>query len=386
MKIKKLTILSACLFIAMKCLGQNNPEKPFTLQGAMSSPRLDSVSIEYIDGQGKYIHQVVPAADGKFTISGTISQPSFSFLLFKHKGEILSKRDVEIKRNLVYIEPGNMVINKEADVQGYVYVKGSKTQDEWNELKGKTQALQATVDSLSELNPASHGVGNRSVLAPYQAKIADIYYKYFLSHPNSDVSSDRVMYFTGAFSLDSLKTIYRNFSPAIKESTGARRLAAVIKSREVGIPGTEAFQFTVKNREGKDLDLANFKGKYVLLDFWATWCIPCRASMPHIISLYQKYKTKNFDIIAIGDDDKNVTNWSAAIDKDGTGMFHQTLRGANMEMARKGTPNPRDLGEQYGVRSLPTKILVDPSGKIIGRFDDGSDDDLDKMLTTIFKL
>jgi thiol-disulfide isomerase/thioredoxin len=371
MNIKNIILIS-CLFISVKCLGQVSPGKQFTLHGEIADTRLDSVSIEYINDQGKYIHEIIPAVNGKFSITGTISQPSFSFLLFKHKGEIISKRDAEIKRNLVYLEPGNMVINKEADQHGLVYIKGSKSQDEWNLLKGETRALE--------------GVGGEPAIAANKAKINGIYYSFFISHPDSYVSSDRVMYFTGAFSLDSLKTIYQNFTPAVKESTGARRLAAAIKSREVGLPGTEAFQFVVKDRNAQNLALSDFKGKYILLDFWATWCVPCRKSMPDMILLYQKYKGQNFDIIAVGDDDKNVVNWSAAIDKDGTGSFHHVLRGSNIEMSRKGTPNPRDLGEQYGIRALPTKILINPDGKIIGRFDSSSEEELTEMLASIFKM
>lgn len=389
MKIKKLIIVAACFLISTKCFGQAaDSGKPFTLRGQVSDPKLDSVSIEYINQQGKYIHQVIAAQKGEFTFDGMIDQPSFSFILFKHKGETFTNHDIELKRNLIYIEPGNMLIEKEADAQGCIHVKGSKTQDEWNDLKGQAQALQLTVDSLQKLHPATHGTANQSEAAPYQSQIAKIYYNYFISHPNSYVSSDRVMYFTSAYNLDSLKHIYNNFSMAVKQSMGAKRLAAVIKSREVGLPGTAAFKFMVKDKDGKDLALTDFKGKYVLLDFWATWCVPCRKSMPYVISLYQKYKDKGFDVIAIGDDDKNALNWLAAIDHDGIGMFHHFLRGSNMEMARKGIPNPRDMDEQYGIHALPTKFLVDPDGKIIGRFegDDSSDVRLDTMLKDIFKL
>jgi thiol-disulfide isomerase/thioredoxin len=263
-------------------------------------------------------------------------------------------------------------------------IRGSKAQADWNELESKTLPLRLAIDSLSQ--GVAHGAPNpqRVAINVLQAQLAKENYVFFSSHPHSFVTADQVKFFMNAYSLDSIKAIYNSLSPELKETVAAKMLALNIKSREAGLPGTMAAAFTVKDREGKDLSLSDFKGKYVLLDFWATWCVPCRASMPHMISLYQKYKDRNFDMIGVGDDDRDPGKWVAAIDKDGTGLWHQVLRGMNVEMFRSGKPNPRDLGEQYGIRALPTKILVDPEGKIIGRYTgsgpNGTDPDLDKML------
>lgn len=356
MKIKKLIII---VFSLVPLAGFSQAGKPFSVRGQIANPKLDSVSILYINDQGKVGRQIVPADKGKFEVSGSISQPTMAYLLFIHKDEKLSKKEAEEKTNKIFIEPGNMTINQEADGEGFIQVTGSKAQAEWNDLKSQTKAVLRT-------------------------KLAQINYDYFVSHPGSYVAANQVMYFTSVFSLDSLKRLHDNYTPEIKESIDGRRLAATIKSRTAGLPGTMAFQFSVKDKEGKELALANFKGKYVLLDFWATWCVPCRKSMPHMISLYQKYKGKNFDVISIADDDTRIKEWSDAIEHDGTGMFHHTLRGVNIELTRKGISNPRDLDEGYGIRALPTLILIDPDGKIIGRFAENKEE-LDKMLADLLK-
>lgn len=359
MKIANILSFVIFLIAPAACFGQEG--RPFVLLGQINNPKLDSVSILYINSQGKVNRETVPASNGAFRIEGAISQPTMSYILFIHKGEKLSKKEIELRTNKVFIEPGEMVITQEADSNGYVQLKGSKSQAEWNELISRTRPLKLTKDSLAEINHA-----------------------YFKDHPGSYVSANQVMFFTSVFSLDSLKHLYDNYTDEIKESIDGRRLAAQIKSRTAGLPGTMAFQFSVKDKDGKNLSLADFKGKYVLLDFWATWCVPCRKSMPHKVGLYQKYKEKGFDVIAIADDDNRIQEWKAAIEHDGITMFHHTLRGINMELTRKGMPNPRDLDEGYGVRALPTLILIDPEGKIVGRF--GSNEEkLDKMLATIFK-
>jgi thiol-disulfide isomerase/thioredoxin len=334
----------------------------FTLVGKTGDKTLDSVSIIYINAQGKIIQESVQATAGAFGITGLISQPTFAYLVFKHKDEIIGKKEVEKKRNAAYLTPGKMTILKVPAPNGYLEIEGSPAQLEWKELYDRIKA----VNQSASLEAAES-------------------YAYFIAHPSSYVTADRVKYYTSVFSLDAIKMLYNKYSHEIKESVDGKRLAAEIKSREAGLPGTMAFVFHVKDKDEKDLSLSAMKGKYVLLDFWATWCVPCRASMPHMINLYKKYKDKNFIMIGVGDDDKNVKNWLAAIEKDGTGLWPQTLRGLDAQRFVRGIDNPRDLGQQYGVRALPTKILIDPEGKIIGRFDGqhSSDEEMEKMLAQL---
>jgi thiol-disulfide isomerase/thioredoxin len=389
MKIRNLLVLASLFSIPITCFSQDaNQRKAFTLNGQITDPKLDSVSILYINDQGKVSREVIPTIKGMFKITGSISQPKMAYILFIHKGEKLNRREAEIKTDKVFIEPAEMLITEEADANGFVKVKGSRSQNEWNDLKAKTRSAQLTIDTITKLYPSEgHGTGSEAIreLAPYRAKLAKINYDFFYSHPNSYVTANQMMFFTSVFGLDTLKQLYDRFTPQIKASIDGKRLAAEIRSQTAGRPGSVAFAFNVKDKDGKELALAAFKGKYVLLDFWATWCVPCRASMPKVIALYHKYKDKGFDVIAIGDDDKNVPNWLAAIDHDGTGMFHQTLRGMDIDMARKGISNPRDLDVPYGIHALPTQILINPDGEIIGRFT-GNDEDLAKMLTSVFKF
>jgi thiol-disulfide isomerase/thioredoxin len=155
----------------------------------------------------------------------------------------------------------------------------------------------------------------------------------------------------------------------------------------IGIPGSTAASFSTIDINGKPIKLSDFKGKYVLLDFWASWCVPCRKSNPHLIEIYHQYKAKGFDIIGVSDDDTRQMQWRNAVKHDSTGIWHQILRGAGKITAQKSSGNSKDLHQLYSIQSLPTKILIDPTGKIIGRYGDNdtTDDDLDKKLKEIFK-
>ena len=179
---------------------------------------------------------------------------------------------------------------------------------------------------------------------------------------------------------------YNALGSTIQQSSEGKDIAKEIEKLKAGSPGSVAKNFTTKDINGKSVSLADFKGKYVLIDFWASWCVPCRKSMPHVKELYGKYKDKGFDVIAVSDDDRDSTAWKKAIAKDGTDMWNNVLRGMDWEKVRNGEANDKDISEKFGIHSLPTKILIDKNGIIIGRYDKGTEEEalaLDKKLAEV---
>ncbi|HEY8970280.1 MAG TPA: redoxin domain-containing protein, partial [Puia sp.] len=159
-----------------------------------------------------------------------------------------------------------------------------------------------------------------------------------------------------------------------------------IEKLAAGWPGSMAKDFTAKELGGGTLSLSSLKGKYVLIDFWASWCVPCRKSMPHVKELYAEYKDKGLEVIGVSDDDRDSTAWKKALAKDGTGIWHNVLRGLDMEKIQRGEKNDKDISEKFGIHSLPTKILIDRDGRIIGRYDKGTDEEaaeLDRKLAEV---
>ncbi len=161
--------------------------------------------------------------------------------------------------------------------------------------------------------------------------------------------------------------------------------AEEIKKLESGSPGSKAAAFKAKDINGEQLSLSDFKGKkYVMIDFWASWCVPCRKGNPHLISVYNKYKEKGFEIIGVANDDNAVEAWKKAVAQDKIGIWKHVLSGykRNASEAEKG----EYINERYGIHTLPTKILIDKNGIIIGRYGGGGEDDaaMDKKLEEIF--
>jgi peroxiredoxin len=117
-----------------------------------------------------------------------------------------------------------------------------------------------------------------------------------------------------------------------------------------------AADFTQKDTFGKDVKVSDFKGNYILIDFWASWCAPCRSEIPDFIKVYENYHSKGFQILGVSLDKKKEM-WFGAIQKDKIPWKNVSdLKGWTSSAART-----------YKIVSLPNNILIDPSGKIIAK-------------------
>jgi thiol-disulfide isomerase/thioredoxin len=388
---KKLIYTLICLLFLQHVYAQAKKNE-FTLQGQFSGTTIDSVIVSYRTEKGQFLTVPTPVVNQRFILKGNIAGPVTAIVVFKNKEEAISNEMMDRRRMIIYLEPANIIMAGNPGELDDMKISGSKSQDEYEELRAKTAPVR------KEMEPVMAALRNekdhekqaeiREKLSPYNDRIKKITYQFFMDHPNSYVTADQVKYYTSALKLDSLKKVYNNFSPALKKTVNVLSFAKEIKKIESGTPGSMAKDFTTTDINGNPLSLSSFKGKYVLLDFWASWCVPCRKGNPHLIELYNSYHAKGFEIIGISDDDRKPELWKAAVATDHIGIWNHVLRGLNMDLRMKNLPNPSDISDGYGVQTLPTKILIDPTGKIIGRFGDsigGTEEEMDKMLALLFK-
>jgi thiol-disulfide isomerase/thioredoxin len=129
----------------------------------------------------------------------------------------------------------------------------------------------------------------------------------------------------------------------------------------------------VKDLDGKPLSIANYKNKIVMIDFWATWCPPCRGEIPNIVKTYQKYHDKGFEIIGISLDKDGDKDKLISFTKENKMPWRQYFDG-------KGWQN--EMAVQYGIQSIPTAFLLDGKGNIIAKGNDvrGVDENGDELL------
>lgn len=163
-------------------------------------------------------------------------------------------------------------------------------------------------------------------------------------------------FFTYQLSLDELKAVRADLSPSLNTCPYVIDLDGIIKQLENVEIGKTAPDFTLPNMEGVQVSLSDFRGKYVLLDFWASWCPPCRRENPNVVKLFNEYKDKNFTIIGISLD-YSRDSWLKGIDDDGLTWTHVSdLKYWDSE-----------IPALYGVRGIPSNMLLDPNGVILAK-------------------
>ena len=224
------------------------------------------------------------------------------------------------------------------------------------------------------------------LMEPYRKIYLERMTDYVKKYPSSALAANFLCMNTGRMTLEQLKEAYNKLDETAKQTSAGKEIAAEIATLDRVAPGNPAPEIAKNDLvTGKPFALSSLKGKVVLLDFWASWCVPCRKSNPHVKALYEKYKKKGFDVVYVADNDSRPEEALKAIDQDGIRKYHHVLRGlktlkdANGKMT--GYDKSEDVSEQYAIHFLPTKYLIDREGKIIGKV---NDEELDAKLKEIF--
>lgn len=243
---------------------------------------------------------------------------------------------------------------------------------------------------MMELNEMYRKTANRDsidqLMDPLRKIMAERQKEYKEKYPSTALTAMFLRQETGRMTLDKMKEVYNKLDETAKQTTSAKEIAAEIAVLERVMPGNPAPEIAKNDLvTGKPFALSSLKGKVVLLDFWASWCVPCRKSNPHVKALYEKYRKKGFDVVYVADNDSRPEDALKAIEQDGIKKYHHVLRGlkelkdANGKMM--GYDKSEDVSEKYAIHFLPTKYLIDREGKNIGKV---NDEELDAKLKEIF--
>jgi len=352
----------------------------YSIQGKMGEFNAPAkVYLEYRFPKGKPIYDSCNVVNGKFHFAGSIgAAPLNAYLLFNHKGTGTGNAD---GYRVIYLEPG--VINvTAADKIENATVEGPKT----NRENEKYQLVQKPVsDAYAALEEKQKAATEEQKASPeYIKKAKDeekaidqmsaaVDKKFIQENPGSIISLNALESLSYSADYVDIAPLYEALTPAIKNTDAGKAWGERIAKLKAVALGATAPEFAEADTSGKIINLSSFRGQYVLIDFWASWCGPCRRENPNVVKAYNHYKGQKFTILGVSLDKPNAKEkWLAAIHKDGLTWNHVSdLKFWDSKAAGL-----------YAVRGIPQNFLIDPNGKIIAKNLRG--DDLEDKLADIF--
>jgi peroxiredoxin len=289
--------------------------------------------------------------NGVFILTGQVTEPNLFVISF------ISAQ----KKTTLFIGNENVLMNGDAGNLGNIEVTGSASELDFQRFERVFNPLFAQMNVLSQLANSPQGASRKdSVMIAYQALSMTIQMKVdsFIQVNRSSYVSPFLLVVVNQLSEDVflLERRYQTLSPVVQQSMYGKYLQEQIDNGKVGAIGTEAMDFTQNDTAGTPVSLSSFKGKYVLVDFWASWCKPCRMENPNVLEAYEKFKAKNFTVVGVSLD-QNRASWIKAIQDDKLAWSQVSdLKFWNNDVAR-----------EYRISQIPQNFLIDPNGKIVGK-------------------
>jgi len=360
---KKILLPGLLMALLSSCGGGDTPKNTdFELSGTLSNTvGGETIYLEELSPAGKVLLDSAALDEkGNFAFTHTapsagfyrvkVNEANFAMLVLDSTQKIKLTADIKDLGNTYKVEgsPDTKVFLDFNELGKVIQVRSDSLQRAFQAAMGVIKMDSLKVDSLNNIFEPVY----MNMMQGHQERVADIVSKNSASLASlagiQQLDPDKYM--------DVYKKVYADLSAKFPGNKYLDKLRQDIDSYSKVAGGNTAPDFTFNTPEGKPLALSSFKGKVVLVDFWASWCGPCRKENPNVVRLYKKYHDKGFEVLGVSLDESKE-KWIAAIKKDGLIWNHVSdLKGWGSQACAL-----------YGIEAIPFTVLLDKEGKIIAK-------------------